>query len=233
MAAARKRTSRSVSARSARSVWSKCQSRVIESRNPLSRPGLPVSVRGDSIVPHTIRRHPLVVQAKCGMTGPGAESRAEAYGGILESWESRTVPAVNRRKRMTPAYQRPGAWAELSAADASEISGAAWELASEGNRSARDDGCGSRSGLIVAVESRVTNRRGPASSEGDHRGEGASTNGNVGEFLPQGTFHLSRGQVPPRANPSLRRTGCITMPDPGLCRVRVALCSERKRINPA
>ena len=72
----------------------------------------------------TVSRHHYGAQATCTGARPGAESRAKVYGGILESWESRTVPAVNRRKRMTPAYQRPGAWAELSAADVSEVSGA-------------------------------------------------------------------------------------------------------------
>ena len=155
LAATRKRTLRSVSARSARSVWSKCQSRVIESRNVIHRQGLPVLSKGDNIALHIISRHPMA-QATCRVTRPGSENRAKAYGGILESWESRTVPTGNNRKRMTPVQQRPGAGAELTAAAASEIPRARRETTSEGNRSEWPSGGGSLSGRIVALESRVT-----------------------------------------------------------------------------
>lgn len=160
LAAARKRTLRSATARRARSVWSKCQSRVIESRNTLYREGLPVSVRGDSIALPTVRRHRNGGAGHGQSDRPGAESRAEAYGGILESWESRTVPKGNSRKRMTPVQQRPGAWAELTGADASEKPGAPGESAREGNRSEQKSGCGSLSGRVVALESRVTSTGG-------------------------------------------------------------------------
>jgi hypothetical protein len=171
LAATRKRTLRSATARSARSVWSKCQSRVIESRNTHARQGLPVSVRGGSIAMHVVRRHLQGAQARCVETGPGSESRAEAHGGILESWERPHRSLEHCRNRTTPAYQRPGAWAAFPAVFASEIRETTRGTASEGNRSERDGGCGSLSGLIVAFESRVTNRREPVSSEGDHRGE--------------------------------------------------------------
>ena len=118
--------------------------------------------------------------------GPaGIRERGKDIGGILESWESRTVPTWNNRIRMTPVQQRPGAWAELSGADASEKSGALREPAREGNRSERANGCGSRSGLVVAFESRVTSRREPASSEGGRRGEEGAIGRDVGELLPQ------------------------------------------------
>ena len=135
------------------------------------------------------------------MTGPGAESTAEAHGGILESWESRTVATAQRRTRMTPAHQHPGARVELSAACASETAESAWAPASEGNRSGRADGCGSRSGLVVAIESRRTSRREPGSSEGDRRGEEGAIGRDAGEFLPQQTSHHARGAKPPLANP--------------------------------
>jgi len=123
LAAARKRTLRRATARGARSVWSECQSRVIESRNSVDRLGLPVRVRGGSIALHN-KTPRSVAQAMCRGTGPGAESGAEAQWGILASWESRTVPAWDSRIRTTPAQQRPGAWAELPEADASETPGA-------------------------------------------------------------------------------------------------------------
>ena len=156
LAATRKRTLRRVTVRGARSVWSECQSRVIESRNSADRLGLPVCERGGSIALHTVRRHRSVAQAMCRGTGPGAESGAKAQWGVLGSWESRTVPAWNSRKRMTPAQQRPGAWAVLSKADASETRGSMRKPAREGNRSERVCGSGSRRGLIVATESRRT-----------------------------------------------------------------------------
>jgi hypothetical protein len=59
----------------------------------------------------------------------------------------------------------------LSAVLASETREATKDSGSEGNRSERGNGGGSLSGLIVAVENRVTNRREPVSSEGDCRGE--------------------------------------------------------------
>jgi hypothetical protein len=156
LVATRKRTLRRATARRARSVWSKCQSRVIESRKKSPRQGLPILTRGDSIALHTIRRHRHGARATCSGTRPGSESRAEAHGGILESWESRTAATEHCRARMTPAHQHPGARAELSAARASETAGSARAPVSEGNRSERADGGGSRSGLIVAVESRRT-----------------------------------------------------------------------------
>ncbi len=142
LAATRKRTLRSVSARDARSVWSKCRSRVIESRNFSYRLGLPVRSRGDNTALHAVSRIPRGAQAKCSEAGPGSESGAEAYGGILKSWESRTEPS-NNRIRTTPGSQRPGAGAELSAALASEYREATKDSASEGNRSERGNGDGS------------------------------------------------------------------------------------------
>lgn len=156
LAAARKRTLRRATARGARSVWSECQSRVIESRNSADCLGLPVCVRGGSIARHAVSRRRRVAQAKCRGTGPGAESGAKAQGGILGSWESRTVPSGNSRNRGTPAQQPPGAWAVLSPVQASETWGSRRKPAREGNRSERVSGGGSRRGLIVATESRRT-----------------------------------------------------------------------------
>jgi len=120
---------------------------------------------------HTVRRHQHGAQATCIKAGPGSESGAKAYGGILESWEGPHHSLAYSRTRMTPGQQHPGAWAELSATHASEAREAARESAGEGNRSGRVNGGGRLSGLIVAFENRVTNRREPVSSEGDHRGE--------------------------------------------------------------
>jgi hypothetical protein len=105
---------------------------------------------------HTVSRLLRGARAMCVGAGPGSESGAEAHGGILESWESRTDPWHNYRIRTTPVHQRPGARAMLSAALASETRKAAKDSASEGNRSERGNGGGSLSGLIVAFESRRT-----------------------------------------------------------------------------
>ena len=156
LAATRKRTLRSVSARSARSVWSKCQSHVIESRKLAARLGLPDSVRGDSTALHTIRRHRNGAQARCSEAGPGSMSVAKAYGGILGSWESPHRSLEHRRNWATPADQRPGTMAAVPAAFVSETQGTTRGTASEGNRSERHDGSGSLRGLIVAFESRRT-----------------------------------------------------------------------------
>ena len=157
---------------------------MIESRNRY-RLGLPADPRGANTAMNTISRLLRGAQATCMAAGPGSESGAEAYGGILESWESRADPWHNYRIGTTPVYQRPGARATLSAAGASEIRKAAKDSGSEGNRSERGNGGGSLSGLIVAVENRVTNRREPVSSEGDRRGEERAIGRDVGEFQPQ------------------------------------------------
>lgn len=159
LAATRKRTLRSVSARGARSVWSECRSRVIESRKTIYRPGLPVFARGDNIAAHTISRHRKGTQATCVETGPGSESGAETHGGFLKSWERHTAPS-NYRTRTTPVQQRPGAGAVFSGACASENRKATREPDREGNRSGRVQRWGSLRGLIVAMESRRTKARG-------------------------------------------------------------------------
>jgi hypothetical protein len=160
LAAARKRTLRSVSARSARSVWSKCQSREIESRNSADRLGLPVPCRGGNTVRYEVSRPRSGTQAKYLEAGPGSENRAKAYGGILGSWESPHRSTEYCRKRMIPAYQHPNAWAEFPAAHAIEARETLGETVSEGNRSRRVNGCGRRSGLVVAFESRRTEPKG-------------------------------------------------------------------------
>ena len=105
---------------------------------------------------HTVSRLLQGARATCMGAGPGSESGAEAYGGILESWESRTDPWYNNRTRTTPVHQRPGAKAEIFAVGASETRKVTKDSASEGNRSERGNGGGSLSGLIVAMESRRT-----------------------------------------------------------------------------
>ena len=128
---------------------------------------------------------------------------------ILESGESRPAATAHRRTRRTTAHQPPGARAELFADRASETAESAWAPVSEGNRSGRADGRGSRSGLIVAVESRRTSRREPRSSEGDRRGEERAIGRDAGEFLPQSTSHHARGAKPPLANPLLEEPDAL------------------------
>lgn len=159
LAATRKRTLRSVSARSARSVWSECQSRVIESRKTYNRLGLPVFARGDNIATPTVSRHHHGTQATGVETGPGSESGAEAHGGFLKSWERHTAPSKHRA-RTTPVSKRPGARTGFSGVHASENRKATREPDREGNRSVRVQRWGSLRGLIVAMESRRTKARG-------------------------------------------------------------------------
>ena len=159
LAATRKRTLRSVTARGARSVWSECRSRVIEFRNTSSRLGLPVFARGDNIATPTISRHRIGTQAKGGATGPGSESGAETREGFLKSWERRTVSS-NHRTGTTPGLQRPGAAAGFSGVVVSEARKARGSPSARENRSRRVQRGGSLSGLIVAIESRRTEARG-------------------------------------------------------------------------
>ena len=159
LAATRKRTLRSVTARGARSVWSECLSRVIESRKTFCRLGLPVFARGDSITLPTISRHHHGTQATGRATGPGSESGAEAHGGFLKSWERHTAPS-SHRTRTSPVYQRPGTKVGFSGALVSELRKTTKEPGREGNRSGRVDRWGSLRGLIVAMESRRTKARG-------------------------------------------------------------------------
>src|SRR2546421_7827561 len=84
----RKRTLRRVPVRGARSVWSECQSRVIESRKFADRLGLPACARGDSIATHVVRRSGKPDAGQVCGDRPGSESRAEAYGGNLEDRKS-------------------------------------------------------------------------------------------------------------------------------------------------
>jgi len=156
LAATRKRTLRSAPVRVARSVWSDCQSRVIESRNLAERQGLPVSVRGGSTATHTVSRFLRAAQATCVWAGPGSKIGAEAYWGIQESWESPHVLLFTCRTGTTPGLQRPGTSERLSASGVSEVERAAGEPATEGNRREREYMCGSLSCLIVAFESRET-----------------------------------------------------------------------------
>jgi hypothetical protein len=159
LAATRQRTLRSVTARGARSVWSECLSRVIESRKTFSRLGLPVLDRGDNIATPEVSRHRKGTQAMGMVTGPGSESGAKTHGGFLKSWERRTAPSLYRT-RTTPVDQRPGARARFLGASASKARETTKEPSREGNRSGRVDRWGSLRGLIVAFESRRTKARG-------------------------------------------------------------------------
>jgi len=105
---------------------------------------------------HAVSRHPSGARARCVEAGPGSKSRAEAYGGILGSWERPPRFFAYSRERTTPAYQRPGAGAAVLAAPASEVRETAKEPTREENRSGWDGVGGRRSGRIVAMKSRRT-----------------------------------------------------------------------------
>jgi len=160
LAATRKRTLRRVPVRGARSVWSECQSRVIESRKFAECLGLPVCARGDSIATHVVRRSGKTDAGQVRGGRPGSESRAKAYGGNLESWESRIVPSRNTGKGRHRKNHVQAQRLKLSEATASETGMADWERTREGNRSEWVQRCGSLSGLIVAIESRETEPKG-------------------------------------------------------------------------
>lgn len=155
LAAARKRTLRSATARSARSVWSKCQSRVIESRK-FNRWGSSCLTQGGQ---HHHAHNKSSPSGNAGQVrgGPaGSKSGAKTRRGILASWESRPVPITHDRNWTTPVDQRPGAVLDLSTSRASETVEEVWASASEGNRSKRTSEDGSLRCLIVAAENRVT-----------------------------------------------------------------------------
>ena len=180
---------------------------------------------------HAVSRLLRGTQAKCVEAGPGSESRAEAYGGILGSWESPHRSLEHYRKRTIPVHQRPGAWAAFPAAFVSETRETK-ETASEGNRSGRVGECGSRSGLIVAIESRRTNRREPGSSEGDHRGEEGAIGRDAGEILPQSNVSPRSRHIASVSESSPRRTGCVNCARPGLWGSRRATAGTTRQNYP-
>jgi hypothetical protein len=152
LATTRKRTLRSVTARGARSVWSECQSRVIESRNSDDRSGLSDCARGGSTDMHAVSRGILSARAMCMEAGPGSENVAEAYWGIRGSWESPRVLLTRCRNWAKPAEQRPGVSAKLTVAGASEEEGASAEPASEGNRSGKSARMHSRTVFVLRLD---------------------------------------------------------------------------------
>jgi hypothetical protein len=87
LATSRKRTLRSCSVRTARSVWSEYQSRVTESRKSRNRRGFSDRIRGNSIAP--------TATAMGGVTRPGSASGAEVYWGISGTCEGLPLPGSN------------------------------------------------------------------------------------------------------------------------------------------
>lgn len=148
LATRRKRTLRRRSAMAARSVWSECQSRVIESRKFDDRRSLSDRVRGGS-TGTTARAMGVWVR-------PGSESGAETYWGISGTCEGLPLLETNYRNGMHPVDQLPG-WCQglpmHTAANQRELS--RYRYPSE-KRGCRDGASGRLSQSIVALESRVT-----------------------------------------------------------------------------
>ena len=149
LATSRKRTLRSRSVKSARSVWSEHLSRVTESRKFAECQGLPVRVRGDSIA-HT--ELAMVCAAR-----PGSTGGAEVYRGIQGTCEGLPLPEGISRNGMNPEEQRPGQWKVLrfsTVAKHTKRSGYRFPSLRQGDRDGEIVGRLSR--LIVALESRET-----------------------------------------------------------------------------
>jgi hypothetical protein len=145
----RKRALRSRPVRAARSVCSECQSRVIESRNFDNSLGLSDRDKGDRIGPS--------VKDLDGPAGPGSESRAEVYGGILGTCEGLGDPADKRsRNGMKPREQRPGSSAIFHSRWAAKQKEAVGYRNSSSRQELWDKPVGRLSSLIVAPESRET-----------------------------------------------------------------------------
>ena len=188
---------------------------MIESRKVLRCLGLPVRSKGDSTATHKVRRPRSGAQATCVEADRGLRAGQRHSGVNCEAGRAATLSGVSAgfgRHRLINVQAQSRRFPQALRAKPGE---AAREPVCEGNRSRRGV-WGSRSGFIVAIESRVTNRRKPVSSEGNHRGEGAARGGDVGEFQPQYASPITTGVTPPRANPTLRRTGCVNCARPGL-----------------
>jgi hypothetical protein len=146
LAASRKRTLRSRTVRSARSVWSEHQSRVIESRKFADGLGLPYCAKGDSIVQDDM--------AMTCATSPGSESRAKMYGGIRGTCESLPLPDQNSRNGMKPEEQRPGSRRVFSRCVVAKHRKESGYCCSRWSQEQQDGEIAGRlSRLIVAIES--------------------------------------------------------------------------------
>ena len=148
LATTRKRTLRRRTVMAARSVWSECQSRVIESRKFVDRWSLPDRVKGGST--------DTTVKAMVVWVRPGSESGAETYWGISGTCEGLPLLETNYRNGMHPVDQLPGRCQGLpmhTAANRRELS--RYRYPSE-ERGYRDGASGRLSRSIVAIESRVT-----------------------------------------------------------------------------
>jgi hypothetical protein len=149
----RKRTLRSRSERAARSVWSRYESRVVESRKFTQRPGLPDCAREDCIA--------LTATTMGSAAGPGSESGADVRVDIPGTCEGLPLPDEERRNGMIPDEQRPGSRAAFPpSAAAKQRKESGYRRPSR--RRGRRDGeiAGRLSRPIVALESRETSTGG-------------------------------------------------------------------------
>jgi len=148
LATTRKRTLRRRTVMAARSVWSECQSRVIEPRKSDDRWSLSDSVRKGSTS--------ATDKAKGAHVRPGSESGAETYWGISGTCEGLPLLEKNYRNGMHPVDQIPGRCHVLpmnTAANSRELSRYRYPREERG---CRDGVSGRLSRFIVAIESRVT-----------------------------------------------------------------------------
>lgn len=145
----RKRTLRSRSVKTARSVWSECESCMTESRNFVDCQGLPACERGDNIA-----RNDLTMDRA---TRPGSTSRADTYWGILGTCEGLPLLGLNNRNRIKPVEQIPDHHETLrSCGGAKKMKHPRYNQPSSRQGRLNGENVGRLSRLIVALESRET-----------------------------------------------------------------------------
>ena len=157
LATSRKRALRSRIERSARSVCSERQSCVIQSRNSAQRRSLPALTKGGSTGSHEVRPPSKAERAMCEWVRPGSKSGAEAYWGILGTWEDRNLLNVKTTGiRVEPDYQIDPATAELCSHRNGVKLRTSLRYLIPSSRQGIRDGQGRLSCLIVAFEIRET-----------------------------------------------------------------------------
>jgi len=189
----------------------------------------PFEVGGTKSTMYTVSRSLRGAQARCVGTdrGPRAGQRHMGVSWKAERAAPRSHDLTGQGRHRSNNVPAPRAGFPRSGM--SETREVMRAPVCEGNRSGRASGCGSRSGLIVAVENRVTNRREPVSSKGVPPRRRSSQWRRRWGVLPQYASPIASGITPPRANPTLRRTGCVNCARPGLWGSRRATAGTTRR----
>ena len=158
----RKRALRSRTERSARSVCSEHQSRVIEPRNLNHCWGLPLCNMGGSIDLYIVRHISKGMPATCKLTRPGSESRAKMHEDILGTWEGlELLDDKETGNRVVPVYQANStATARIPGRSGNKEGDALRYLSSSRRRELRNGLLGRLSAPILALEIRETHPEG-------------------------------------------------------------------------